>query len=279
VNVLDGAVRFDRVAIESAAERARLEPALTAAEAESASLAARLAVIEQEHAFALTKRSEHAESVQRQLTENAAWLTSAESERNALALELAALTEQRDTLAAQLDVLVARFRSLAAERDDLFARLNPAVQADANAIPGPETRTITPRKVAKRLALGGFNVIRPVLLPLACRFRAFMSAPLAKHFDDRTGSLPVLVAELRRALCELRELRSLPSVQMLPSPAPASGTEMHQLADEMERVLLTLALESSYTANMAELNELVSFQSVPASPPPVVTESERADRS
>jgi FkbM family methyltransferase len=99
----------------------------------------------------------------------------------------------------------------------------PMLSAPSAYTPAPQP--LTARKAARRMALVAYRLVRPIARPIAWRLRGFMVAGLSE---------------------QLRQLSDKIGIQSVPSRIGHDGTaatEMLRLAAEMERTLLTLALE------------------------------------
>jgi FkbM family methyltransferase len=97
------------------------------------------------------------------------------------------------------------------------------VSAQSGRKPPPPPRTV--RNAARRIASAAYRLVRPIVRPIAWRLRGFMVGGLSE---------------------QLRQLNERVGVQPSPSRTSHDGTaatEMYRLAAEMERTLLTLALE------------------------------------
>ena len=87
------------------------------------------------------------------------------------------------------------------------------------------SRSLGGRMVARRIALTAYKLARPIVRPIAWRLRSFMVAGLIDQLQQQS---------------EQTGAQSGPPRVML---GGAAATEMYRLAAEMERTLLTLALE------------------------------------
>ena len=106
----------------------------------------------------------------------------------------------------------------------LQARLAPAAVPDPVSPPSPPARVR--RRLAHRAAKWAYMLVRPVVRPVVWRLRSFMIGGLSEQL---------------RQLGERIEAPPPPSVVQISDAGAAA--EMRHLAVEMERTLLTLALE------------------------------------
>ena len=184
----------------------------------------------------------------------AAQLETLAGERDRLAGEAAALATQRDAVTAQLEAVAAQRDAISRERDAIAAAAQPDAQAAAPPPPQPVRR-----RVARRFVLALWRLVRPLLRPPIWRLRTFLVGDLTHKLDARTAPLPGLLAELRHVLQSMSAPGTLPAMRAADNAAlvtevgriaaaasdqnSAVLAELRQLADEMGRVVLTLALE------------------------------------
>ena len=147
------------------------------------------------------------------------------------------LTVERDALRAASDGWQAEASRLAAERDALQAqRAEAAWQAQTPPpLPAPG-RESWRRRLARRAAKAAYMPVRPVARPIVWRLRSFMTGGLSEQLrllDERIETLAT-----HRPFAQPGQP---PTVVQVGSDGAAA--EMRRLAAEMERTLLTLALE------------------------------------
>ncbi len=168
------------------------------------------------------------------------------SERDALRTALdetvaqaARLTAERDALRTALDETVAQAAGLAKRMRILEAQLAPPPPPPP---PPPPVVVAPPRlrkRVARRVAKAAYRLVRPVVRPALWRLRTFM-----------TGDLIGQIGRLDQRVEALGPAGPPAAVQPAPPPPTlvhvrddGAAAEMRRLAAEMERALLTLALE------------------------------------
>ena len=108
--------------------------------------------------------------------------------------------------------------------------LQPDPQPDAGQPGNPGPRR--PQTTVRRIGMLAYRLVRPVVRPLAWRLRRFLTIEITAELAD---------ARFRQEVA-LQRLDSL--VQQPHGHASATGPDP-RLAEAMERLLLTLALEDS----------------------------------
>lgn len=155
----------------------------------------------------------------------------------------ARLTAERDELRETLD----RERAAAAQPVSAQA-LEPVPEDNPAPMEFSAVRQPASRELPRRAALAAYRLVRPVARPIAWRLRGFMVGDVTerlRRLDERVDRLPAQtpdhgVAEQLRYLRERIETLPAPIVHMVDDGA---RTEMRRLCAEMEKTLLTLALE------------------------------------
>ncbi|PPQ32075.1 FkbM family methyltransferase [Rhodopila globiformis] len=165
--------------------------------------------------------------------------------------EVARLTVERDTARAAMESLQSEVARLTVERDAARAAME-SLQSEVTRLTVDRGTTRAPtegqqgkmaqpagRGLTRRLALAAYKLVRPVVRPMAWRFRGFLIAGLSeqlRHLNQQVGassapSQPLHVVAIEAGQGEMRRL----AAEVL--------DEIRLLAVEMERTLLTLALE------------------------------------
>jgi FkbM family methyltransferase len=136
---------------------------------------------------------------------------------------------------AALDVQRNETARIVTERDALRSAVDLQRVEMATSIAAQETLRASPRdpvprppggrKAARRIALTAYKLVRPIVRPIAWRLRSFMVGDLSeqlRQLNERMGGQPGGSRTSRDG---------------------TAATEMYRLAAEMERTLLTLAVE------------------------------------
>jgi FkbM family methyltransferase len=168
------------------------------------------------------------------------------------------LTAERDALRAASDGWQAEASRLTAERDALQEQRAEAPRQSQTPpyVPAP-VRESWRRRLARRAAKAAYMLVRPVARPIAWRLRSFMTGGVSDQLRLLSERIETLATHQ-----PLTQPVQQPTVAQAGSDGAAA--EMRRLAAEIERTLLTLALERAPDRWFAAL-------SAPASPfpPPV----------
>jgi FkbM family methyltransferase len=246
VNVLDRVVRHEENRLHAALDERTQEVTRLAGERDA--LQAALGERTREMA-ALTVERDALHAALGERTREMAALT---VERDALhaalgerTQEVARLAVERDTLHVALDERTQGVARLAGERDTLqreVARLagvqeighEPHAEA-AQQSPAPPLAALRGdwrRRLGRRAAKAAYMLVRPVARPIAWRLRGFL-----------TGDLFEQVRQLGERIEALAVAQSIHLPTVVPIETCGAAEEMRRLAAEIERALLTLALE------------------------------------
>ncbi|WP_428376424.1 FkbM family methyltransferase [Lichenicoccus sp.] len=229
----DGQAELARLTVSQAAERERLRATLDDRQAE---LARMMVLCDFERAAAA------------RLTAERGALQAALQSQQA---EAARLAVERDTLLAALQSQQAEADRLALERD----AVRPALEANApEAVETPDERIAPPseaagapqlrrrrRRFPRLAAKAAYKLVRPVVRPTAWRLRTFMTGDLVGLLGRLDHSVEALARAPTHGQTVIAAEIIQPSVIQIRDDGAAA--EMRRLAVEMERTLLTLALE------------------------------------
>ncbi len=265
VGVLDSVVRYDedrtRTALDGCmreverltGERADLQASLSAREAENARLA------DERDTLKAALRDREAE-VAELFAERGALRSTLQERRE----EVAQLMAGRDALVQASSEQQAEASRLAAELEALRGHLSEmARQAAAEPSPPPPlpppphppAKAGWRRRLARRMALAAYLPVRPIARPMIWRLRTFMTGGLLGRLqiiDERleslmSGGLPGRLQLMNERLDMLAFSRPWPQDASAHGAQPTvhdeAAAEIRRLATEMERTLLTLALE------------------------------------
>jgi FkbM family methyltransferase len=273
VNVLDRAERYDHEMLRAALHERQAEAAYLTTERD-----ALRTTLDDKHAEAerltterdalrTTLDDKHAES-ERLTTERDALRTTLDDKH----AEAERLTIERDALRTTLDAKHAEAERLTAERDALRATLGDkhaeaehltteldALRAEgarlADAVRHLEARVTPPAidsvvavapprerdHLARRTAKAAYKLLRPIVRPVVWRLRIFMTGDLSEQIWRLDQRIEALSAAPGAGQSAIFPAASLPA--MLQIRDDGAAAEMRRLAVEMERTLLTLALE------------------------------------
>ena len=175
--------------------------------------------------------------------------------------ESARLAVERDALQAALHSHQVEVTRLAMERDAarvaLEAKLAEMVTpvAELPPTPAPPPPSFS-RRLARRVAKAAYRLARPIARPAAWRLRGFMIGDL----NERLGILDQRVAGLAAAPAQNSIMITPEMLQagVIPIRDDGAAAEMRRLAVEMERTLLTLALERAPEPWRAALPEQIA---------------------
>lgn len=248
VNVLDRVEHHDTIMLRSAAADHRQEAVRVAAERDATGVA--LDALRAEHDSIQAVLDDRQKEAARLAADRDVLRTAAAAQK----AELGALVAARDALHAATDAQQRETALIAAERDHWRAEASQLAVAISNletrpppplpepepqpAPPPPLVRTPPPgaRTAARRMALAAYKLVRPAIRPLVWRLRGFMIGGLTeqlRQLSAQVAAQPVPQPPIPRPLP--------PPVQIVQDDTAAS--EMRRLAAEMERTLLTLAME------------------------------------
>lgn len=262
VNVLDGVVRHDHEELRRAldaqqkeatrlsTERDAIRAALVEQQTKTAKLTSVIDAYSEKTAQLLSERDSVLARLDDQQREVMRLKAVTENQQD----EIARLVHERDTATTVAGELRNEIAQRTQERDairqqaDHFANLARNLEAQAAVPMGMlgMPQLITNHK-ARRAALAAYKLVRPVVRPLAWRLRSFLMAGLSdqmRHFGQRAVGHSTLA---------------------LSTDGDGVGeTEMRRLATEMERALLTLAMERTSDSRLDDTNN--SPVAMPATP-------------
>ena len=169
--------------------------------------------------------------------------------------ESAQLAAERDALQRALDSHQVEVTRLALERDaarialeaKLAEEVTPAEAPVAEHTPLPTPAPAPPRlrrRLVRRTAKVVYRLVRPVVRPAVWRLRGFMIGEII----ERLGLLDQRVVEIAAAPPQQNSMVVAPNIlppSVIQIRDDGAAAEMRRLAVEMERTLLTLALEKA----------------------------------
>jgi FkbM family methyltransferase len=243
VNVLDRVVHHDEATLRSELNNLRAEAAHLAAERDGVTRALDTQKAE------LMRMTADSDGIRRDLNDKQSEVRRLTAERDGLSLaldtqkaELARTAIDRDGIRRNLNDLQSEVRRLTAERDAIWVQLeeekrqtaqlpaNRGQESGATMVPVPTAPAHLPRgrTGSRRLAMAAYRLVRPIARPMAWRLRSF----LVGGISEQVRQLSVLL-DTRSASVRSGQLGDV----------SGANYEMVRLAGEMERTLLTLAME------------------------------------
>lgn len=230
VNVLDSVQRYD-VVVQREAAQARI------AALEAQCLEAHTALENSRAEVGRIRAAAQAEQAEAQ-SRSAAM----QAEFSAcLAVSQAESDARLAELQADRDGLVVALEACRAERDEFRAWL-PAPEAQAVAAPTPMAGPpVAKGRPLRRMVRFAYSLFRPFVRPVTHRFRTFMMVPQLEAFESLRRDLAAGRLQISQAAHQLASPCGPSGVEVVTTSADLA--EMRRLAAEMERTILTLALE------------------------------------
>jgi FkbM family methyltransferase len=167
--------------------------------------------------------------------------------------EIARLTSEHEASLASARAEIAR---LTAEHEASLTTPKLRELEASAAAPNPVSIPSRSKRVARRLAFGGYLLVRPIARPLAWRTRSFLVGRLHDELQSlmktsctRDGIMAQLVGRLRDELQSSRhEISQLVEGLHNRAMEVSATAEMRSLATEMERILYSVAIERGPSA-------------------------------
>jgi FkbM family methyltransferase len=281
VNALDRVIHHDEVTQRSELSNLRAKAAHLTAERDSLTRALDTQKAE------LMRMTADSDGIRRDLNEKQSEVRRLTAERNGLTqaldtqkAELARMEVDSDGIHRDLNDLQSEVRRLTAERDAIWVQLEEekrltaqltanrgqapedalSVESGVTMVPAPTARTHLPRgrTGSRRLAMAAYRLVRPIARPMAWRLRSF----LVGGISEQVRQLSVLL-DTRSASVRSGQLGDV----------SGANYEMVRLAGEMERTLLTLAMERNSDVwiagprDMQDAERIHDPESLPECPP------------